>query len=451
MNKKVCSSIEHEEIKSNSYCKKCEIYMCNKCEIIHSKLCKNHQLFIIGKDNEDVFTGFCKGEKHNDELEFYCKTHNQLCCAACLCKIKKKEIGKHKDCDVCIIEDIKDVKINKLKENVKYLEELSTIFEDSLNKLKIIFEKICQDKEELKLNIQKIFTKIRNELNHREDVLLLEVDKYFEKIYFKEEMIKESEKLPNKIKISLEKSKNIDKKEENNNKLKFLINDCINVENNIKEINNINENIKKYNNSINSKIIFHPNEKDINEFLENIKTFGKIINDLDDIKIFQSNIINKEYEKVIINWIPNKIISTELIFDTDKDGDTVDAFKKKCQGISPTLVIVKTTADIIFGGFATSKWVENKVISDNNSFVFSLNPHKKYNVKSPDSALYGYSYSQQIMFQFGCYYFRIAENCTHNYNNLFCDSSCYEKGLIQLNKNKSAFMVSKLEIFKLKI
>ena len=80
-------------------------------------------------------------------------------------------------------------------------------------------------------------------------------------------MIRESEQLPNKIKISLEKIKNIDKKEENN-KLNFLINDCINIENTIKEINNINENIKKYNNSINSKIIFLPKEKDFNDFLK---------------------------------------------------------------------------------------------------------------------------------------------------------------------------------------
>ena len=147
---KKCSNIEHSEINANSYCNKCEIYICNKCEIIHSNLFKNHQSFIIEKDISDIFTGFCKEEKHHCELEFFCKTHNQLCCAACLCKIKKKEIGKHKDCDVCLIEDIRDEKINKLKENIKYLEELSKTFEESLNNLKIIFEKISQNKEELK-------------------------------------------------------------------------------------------------------------------------------------------------------------------------------------------------------------------------------------------------------------------------------------------------------------
>ena len=99
--------------------------------------------------------------------------------------------------------------------------------------------------KEIKLNIQKIFTKIRNALNNREDELLLEVDNEFEKLYFSEEILTETEKLPNKIKISLEKGKLIDKEWDNNNKLNSLINDCINIENNIKNINKINEKIKE--------------------------------------------------------------------------------------------------------------------------------------------------------------------------------------------------------------
>ena len=47
-------------------------------------------------------------------------------------------------------------------------------------------------------------------------------------------------------------------------------------------------------------------------------------------------------------------MSTELIFDTSRDGDSIDAFKNKCEGKCPTLVIVKTNAGIIFGGYATS-------------------------------------------------------------------------------------------------
>ena len=51
--------------------------------------------------------------------------------------------------------------------------------------------------------------------------------------------------MPKKIKKSIEKGKKISKDWEENN-LCSLINDCVNIENNIKEINQINDNINKY-------------------------------------------------------------------------------------------------------------------------------------------------------------------------------------------------------------
>ena len=58
---------------------------------------------------------------------------------------------------------------------------------------------------------------------------MLEVDEKFNEIYIKEDIIRESEKLPNKIKISLEKGKLIDK-EWNDNILNSSITGCIEIE-----------------------------------------------------------------------------------------------------------------------------------------------------------------------------------------------------------------------------
>ena len=63
--------------------------------------------------------------------------------------------------------------------------------------------------------------------------MLLEIDNLFISNYFGEDIIKKCEKLSKKIKISLDKGKLIDKKWESNN-LYSNINDCINIENNIK-------------------------------------------------------------------------------------------------------------------------------------------------------------------------------------------------------------------------
>ena len=168
--KKKCSFEEHMDINSNTYCKKCEIYMCNKCEANHSKLFKNHQNFIINSDTEDICDEFCEEENHKYfKLKYFCETHNKLCCAACLTKMKGKGDGQHSECNVCFIEDIKDVKKNKIKENIKLLEELSSKFKETFNEIKIKCEQINENKEQLKLKIQKIFTNIRNILNNRED------------------------------------------------------------------------------------------------------------------------------------------------------------------------------------------------------------------------------------------------------------------------------------------
>jgi len=197
---------------------------------------------------------FVKKKNHQVELKYFCKTHNILCCAEYIAKVKKNYSGQHHDCDVCIIEDVENDKKNKLKENIKIIEDLSINLQKIINDLKIIIEKIDKNKEELKMNIQKIFTKLRNTLNDREDELLLEIDKKYNELYLNEEIIKEIDKFPNKIKIYLEKGKEIENNW-NNNKLNSLINDCLNIENNIKNINKIKESISK-NNSLKFELRF---------------------------------------------------------------------------------------------------------------------------------------------------------------------------------------------------
>ena len=239
---KKCSSIKHKEIDAIVYCSECKVYMCNKCKNFHSELLEKHITYNLDIDIKDIEEQFCK-EKNHTILEYFCKTHNQLCCAACLSKLNNKGNGQHKDCDVCIIEEVIDEKKNKLNENINKLEEYFKTLGQNIDELKKIFEKICENKNQMKLNIQKIFTKIRNELNDREEQLLLDVDNKFDNLVFKEELIKNSESLPNKIKLVLSKFK---KEKIDNIKYSSLIKYLMDVENYIKNINIIDEKIKKF-------------------------------------------------------------------------------------------------------------------------------------------------------------------------------------------------------------
>ena len=389
-----CTFKDHKEIDAICYCIECKIYMCNKCENLHSKLFNNHHNYKSDKDINEIFTGICKEKEHNEQLEFFCKTHNALCCASCLCKVKKKGKGQHKDCEVVIIEEIQDEKKNKLIENIKSLEELSNDLLESIKQLKNIFENINKNKENLKLNIQKVFTKIRNTLNEREDEILLEVDKIYDNAYFKENIIKESEKLPNIVKLSLERGKSIEEEWKDENKLSLLINDCINIENNIKNINRINENIIRYN-CYKLKIKFEPeNDEEINRFLETFKIFGKIIQE-NNSKKFDSLIINNNYEynNKLINWINSekniKNIKAELLYRKSKDGDSYDIFHKLCDNKGPTLTLIKGIEGFIIGGYTPLDWDScSGWKSDNETFVFSLTNNKIFRKNKKGDSIY---------------------------------------------------------------
>ena len=250
--------------------------MCNKCLNHHKELFENHQLFTLDKNNNELFINFCRIDGHEKKFEYFCKTHNELCCVCCLTKINNKRYGQHKDCDICTIDDIKEEKKIKLSENKKYLKDLSNNIENSINELKIIFEKMNNNKEEIKINVQKIFTKIKNALNEREDELLLEIDKKYDENFSKEDFLKESIKLPNKIKKSLEKGNISEDDWNDNNKLSSLINVCINIEKNIEMINSLNDSIKKCQKFKEYKILFSPENESLDKFILSIKEFGKI-------------------------------------------------------------------------------------------------------------------------------------------------------------------------------
>ena len=269
-----CSSEEHKELDAISFCPECRIYMCNKCQNLHTPLFKNHHSHNLNK-GEEIFTGFCKEKNHNKELNYFCKNHNVLCCAVCLCKIEDKGNGNHKNCEVFLINDIQEEKRKKLKENIKLLEELSIDLNKTINQLKNFMENINENKEKLKIKVQEVFTKIRNEINKREDELLLEIDKHFQKLFMDDNFLKQSEKLPKKINDSLEKGKIIEK-EWNINNLPSLINDCLNIENNIRDINILDENIKKIKENQNITMDFCLEDEEIKNILNIIKSFGDI-------------------------------------------------------------------------------------------------------------------------------------------------------------------------------
>ena len=106
---------------------------------------------------DELFTGFCTEENHQaNKLEHFCKTHNKLCCILCI-----GNNSQHKNCNICIIDDIKEEKKANLENNFKSLEKISNDIKETMNKIKETNEKMEEQKNELKTKIMKIMTNIR--------------------------------------------------------------------------------------------------------------------------------------------------------------------------------------------------------------------------------------------------------------------------------------------------
>ena len=289
--KNKCYNEDHPITEAVYYCIECKMSMCNKCENIHSKLFKNHNKIKLdkNKDISEIFTGYCKEKNHLDKLDYYCKTHNILCCSGCISKIKLNNKGQHSDCKICSLEDIKESKEKILKENIINLEKLSNEVDTLINEIKFVFQKINKDKDDLKLNIQKIFTKIRNAINEREDEILSKVNQLFDNIYIKENEINNIDKYPIKVKSLLNQGKSeIEKWNSNKNEkaLSSFINSCINIEKSLLNINNTEQYLIKCKKGLSSVIKFSPSEEnEINEFISDLSSFGKVYEENNDIQI----------------------------------------------------------------------------------------------------------------------------------------------------------------------
>ena len=295
---KKCSSKLHKDVNANSYCQECRIYMCEKCHQNHQEFYEHNQLYINENQNE-IFTGICNEKGHINYLDFFCKTHNKLCCLACVSNINKNGYGQHKNCDICIIEDVKEEKKIKFKENIKEFENLSNSVTKSINQLKNTFEDINEKKEEMKIQIQKIFTKIRNGLNIREDQLIVKIDEKFDNSFIEETNIKQYEKLPKQIQRLLEEINSVNKEWDISN-LNYFLNCCSDIEQNIIKIKKDNQSLQNCISSKIYKIDYTPNDSDLQLILEKVKNLGKVF---------------YEYEfepcKNIINEMPEYILSGE--------------------------------------------------------------------------------------------------------------------------------------------
>ena len=162
----------------------------------------------------------------------------------------------------------------------------------------------------------------------------------------------------------------------------------------INEINQLKQEKSKLNkNNISIENKYKDISDKLNIYIPYLNKLKKDYNDIYKYKSFNesSSIINNEIPKqnIIISWIKSKTnknsIQFELLFKMSINGNSAYDFHKYCDNMGPTLILIKTTKDKIFGGFTPLNWKEEnekgvKYDENNETFIFSLNLMKKYDM-----------------------------------------------------------------------
>ena len=156
----------------------------------------------------------------------------------------------------------------------------------------------------------------------------------------------------------------------------------------IMELENKNENLTEENKKLKEEIINMKKEiekinaiisSNINkELTKNVLTFdSKIITDFKEFQFVLDRIENQSNKK---------IKKLELLYRATEHNGLGSIFHQKCDGKTPTIVIIHSKNNYIFGGFTEKSW--SYCSNDDNAFCFSINLKKIYNIIKGKEAIW---------------------------------------------------------------
>ena len=109
----------------------------------------------------------------------------------------------------------------------------------------------------------------------------------------------------------------------------------------------------------------------------------------ESIKFKELLILEKNFYicHLLVPNFENKKIFFNLIYKAKIDGDKAKNFHNKVDGKGPLVILVKTSKNIIIGGYTSKPWSSsNYYMEDHDAFLFSLTNKKTYNIVNPKYA-----------------------------------------------------------------
>lgn len=170
--------------------------------------------------------------------------------------------------------------------------------------------------------------------------------------------------------------------------------------------------------------------------VEKIQVKGDIIENVDELEMITRK-INRGNKKITLN----------LIYKASVDSDKAEVFHDKCDGLSSSLVLVKSDKGKRFGGFTTCSWEGDSIDKeDPDAFVFSLDKMVCYDNIPGENAIACYP-------KFG----PVFSGCQIKiYDEAFTKGgSTYEKGLnynteedFELTGGDKTFGIKEIEVYE---
>lgn len=243
-------------------------------------------------------------------------------------------------------------------------------------------------------------------------------------------------------------AENFDPRKTNYNQVRsmnFLTNQ-IKVKRNapIKSINDFNQINYKIHNFINQKV-----------FTANDNIPPNSDSDISDILKYSDIIKTEENLELLKSFFPPSRVprNVEKLYNAKENNGSAQSFHSCCDGKGPTLTLVKTDKNCVFGGYTEKDWgvVQQKKM-DPKSFVFNLNSKKKYQA-SKGNGIYLYK-------DYGPYFhgnndsicFVLSNDCTNNRKSFTdgCRPDSFEGAKLQeMSKpGKEYFKVDEYEVYR---
>ena len=107
---------------------------------------------------------------------------------------------------------------------------------------------------------------------------------------------------------------------------------------------------------------------------------------------FRDSLILNLDERILFTEMLNYPLEVKLIYRASRDGFEASSFHSKCNGISITVKIIKTTSNSVFGGLTAARMSSyNGFTYDATAFIFSLRRLGYLNKQIlSETAIYGY-------------------------------------------------------------